>query len=29
MRSTVVVDEPDEWDAWFSSNSKTEDTTTT
>ena len=29
MRSTVVVDEPDEWDAWYSSNAKTEDTTTT
>ena len=22
MRSTVVVDEPDEWDSWFSSNAK-------
>ncbi|MGB1621769.1 MAG: cytochrome c oxidase subunit II [Synechococcus sp.] len=27
MRSTVVVDEPDEWDNWFSSNAKPEVTT--
>ena len=24
MRSTVVVDEPDEWETWFNSNAKTE-----
>ena len=28
MRSTVVVEEPDAWDSWFSSNAKTDAATT-
>ena len=29
MRSTVVVDEPEDWEAWFQNNAKSDATTTT
>ena len=29
MRSTVVVEEPEVWEAWFNSNAKSDDSTTT